>query len=48
MKNQNMTSGDRAPLTMTWVPVRDARGRVHMEAHWTSPVTQPTTARTAA
>ncbi len=21
-------------MTMTWAPVRDARGRVRMEAHW--------------
>lgn len=24
----------QARVEMTWVPVRDAQGRVHMEAHW--------------
>jgi hypothetical protein len=25
-------------LTLTWVPVQDARGRTHMEARWSVPV----------
>lgn len=24
-------------LVCTWVPVRDARGRTHMEARWSAP-----------
>ncbi len=27
-------------LTMTWVPVRDANGRVRMEVRWASSATQ--------
>lgn len=33
MRDQHMTTG----LVMTWVPVRDAHGRVRMEARWMSP-----------
>ena len=27
-------------LTLTWVPVQDARGRTYMEARWTAPVVE--------
>jgi len=27
----------KAGLTMSWVPVRDANGRIRMEAHWAAP-----------
>ena len=30
MRDPETTNG----LTMSWVPVVDARGRTHMEAHW--------------
>jgi hypothetical protein len=36
MRDQKAT---KTGLTMSWVPVRDANGRVHMEAHWTAPAT---------
>jgi len=32
-------------LTMTWVPVRDANGRVHMEARWSVPASSHTKPR---
>ena len=37
-------------LTMSWVPVVDARGRTHMEAHWvtTTPASVPAPAPQAA
>jgi hypothetical protein len=34
MLNARMTAAPRSGLTLTWVPVRDARGRVRMEARW--------------
>ncbi len=27
-------------LTLTWVPVQDARGRTYMEARWSAPVVE--------
>jgi hypothetical protein len=35
MRDQKAT---KTGLSMSWVPVRDASGRVHMEARWTAPV----------
>lgn len=38
MKNRKPTE---PRLTMTWVPVRDKQGRVHMEARWTAHTGRP-------
>lgn len=47
MRDSEQTNG----LTMTWVPVVDARGRTLMEAHWVttspSPVPAPAPAQAA-
>lgn len=34
MHDEQLTT--RPALRMSWVPVRDARGRVHLEARWTT------------
>lgn len=38
MGDSTMTSG----LVQTWVPVTDASGRTHLEAHWVDSSTAPT------
>ena len=37
MNEQKMASG----LQCAWVPVTDATGHVHMEAHWNCPTSTP-------
>lgn len=37
MNDQKMASG----LRCAWVPVTDAAGRRHMEAHWSCPANVP-------
>ncbi|GAB2881876.1 hypothetical protein [Nocardioides pacificus] len=36
MSVPEMSAMQRDQLRMTWVEVRDHRGRTHLEAHWVS------------
>jgi hypothetical protein len=36
MSDSKMTAAVTPSLRLSWLPVRDAHGRVRMEAHWTA------------